>query len=184
MAALRYAPAMGRLASLHSSQHYFAHIRGLATLKPLPSLFAPLDTFPERHIGPDDAEASKMLSHLGYDSMHAFIADTVPPKIRVSTTLIDNTSIPSLSESQLHDRAKELAGKNKSFKSYIGMGYHCAVVPSVILRNACHKSCASCMSILIFSRSWKIRLGIPLIPLINPKLRKVKTSFIYFWKKA
>jgi len=169
MAALRYAPALGRLAS---SQFYFAHIRGLASLKPPPSLFAPLDTFPERHIGPDDAEASKMLSQLGYDSMHTFVADTVPPKIRVSTTLIDNTSIPSFSESQLHDRAKKLAGENKPFKSYIGMGYHCAVVPSVILRNV--KSCASfCVSILIISRSWKIRLGIPLILLINPKLRKV-----------
>ncbi|KAF8807832.1 glycine dehydrogenase [Phlegmacium glaucopus] len=129
MAPLRY------LARLASSQFYFAHRRGLASLKPPSSLFAPLDTFPERHIGPDDAEASMMLSRLGYDSMHAFIADTVPPKIRVSTTLIDNTSIPSFSESQLHDRAKQLAGENKPFKSYIGMGYHCAVVPSVILRN-------------------------------------------------
>ena len=137
---------LGRLASSQRSPFYFARIRGLASLKPAPSLFAPLDTFPERHIGPDDEEASKMLSHLGYDSMYAFVADTVPPKIRVSTTLVDNISIPSLSESQLHDRARKLAGENKTFKSYIGMGYHCAVVPSVILRNVCYKSCVSCMS--------------------------------------
>ena len=134
MAVLRH---LGRFTSSLASQVYFAQIRGLASLKPAASLFAPLDTFPERHIGPDDGEASKMLSHLGYDSMHSFVADTVPPKIRVSTTLIDNISIPSLSESQLHDRARQLAGENKSFKSYIGMGYHCAVVPSVILRNVC-----------------------------------------------
>ena len=176
--ALRY--ALGRLAASHSSQLYLAQIRGLASLKPAPSLFAPLDTFPERHIGPDDDEASKMLSHLGYDSMHAFIADTVPPKIRVSTTLVDNISIPSLSESQLHDRAKKLAGENKAFKSYIGMGYHCAVVPSVILRNVCYKSYAFFV-ILIISRSWKIQLGILLIPLINPKLRKVGILVLFFF---
>ena len=170
MVALRYILARRRLA-------YFAQIRGLASLKPAPSLFAPLDTFPERHIGPDDDEAAKMLSRLGYNSMHSFVADTVPPQIRESTTLIDNTSIPPLSESELHDRAKQLAGENKAFKSYIGMGYHCAVVPSVILRNVCCKS-AFCMSILIVSRSWKIPLGIPLTPLINPKLPKVDIIII------
>jgi glycine dehydrogenase len=76
-----------------------------------------------------------MLSKLGYDSMDAFITDTVPQKIRVSSTSVDNNSIPVFSESQLHARAKALGGQNVSFKSYIGMGYHCAVVPPVILRN-------------------------------------------------
>ena len=172
MAVLRY---LGR-SSLLRPQFYHAQKRGLASLKPAPSLFAPLDTFPERHIGPDDEEASKMLSHLGYDSMYAFVADTVPPKIRVSTTLVDNISIPSLSESQLHDRARQLAGENKSFKSYIGMGYHCAVVPSVILRNVCYKSCASLYVVFIVPRSWKIRLGILPILLTSLKLRKVVAS--------
>lgn len=184
MAASRYAPVLGRLASSHFSRFYFAQIRGLASLKPAPSLFAPLDTFPERHIGPDDDEAFKMLSHLGYDSMHAFIADTVPPKIRVSTTLVDNISIPSLSESQLHDRAKKLAGENKAFKSYIGMGYHCAVVPSVILRNVGYMSYAFHMLVTIISRSWKTRLGILLIPLISPKLRKVDVLKNFAEQKA
>ncbi|KAJ7070878.1 glycine cleavage system P-protein-domain-containing protein [Mycena amicta] len=97
------------------------------------SIFAPLDTFSPRHIGPDDREATKMLSALGFDSMDSFIDSAVPPKIRVSTAAVD--SIPTLSESELHARAKELAGQNKPFKSYIGMGYHSAVVPPVILRN-------------------------------------------------
>ncbi|KAK0481698.1 glycine cleavage system P-protein-domain-containing protein [Armillaria novae-zelandiae] len=94
-----------------------------------------LDTFQERHIGPNEHEVSQMLSQVGYDSMDAFIADTVPPKIRVSTADISNESIPSFSESELHARAKALGGQNVAFKSYIGMGYHCAVVPPVILRN-------------------------------------------------
>ncbi len=106
----------------------------LATARKL-SLLAPLDTFQERHIGPNEHEVSQMLSQVGYDSMDAFIADTVPPKIRVPTANISNETIPSFSESELHARAKALGGQNVAFKSYIGMGYHCAVVPPVILRN-------------------------------------------------
>ncbi|KAF7347687.1 Glycine cleavage system P protein [Mycena venus] len=65
--------------------------------------------------------------------MDKFVGEAVPPKIRVSTAAVD--SISALSESELHAKAKEFAGQNKPFKSYIGMGYHCAVVPPVILRN-------------------------------------------------
>lgn len=137
MAVSPIAPGLRRLASPQLSRSLLIRVRGLASLKPPTSLFAPLDSFQERHIGPDDPEASKMLSKLGYESMDAFVADTVPPKIRVSKQAVDNRSIPSFSESQLHARAKELAGQNKPFKSYIGMGYHCAVVPPVILRNVC-----------------------------------------------
>ncbi|EGO31043.1 hypothetical protein SERLADRAFT_444616 [Serpula lacrymans var. lacrymans S7.9] len=99
------------------------------------TLFAPLDTFSDRHIGPDDDEAASMLSKLGYASMDAFLADTVPHKIRVAESSISDASIPAWSESELHARAKELGRLNKPLKSYIGMGYHNAVVPPVILRN-------------------------------------------------
>ncbi|KAG5220685.1 glycine decarboxylase [Salix suchowensis] len=106
----------------------------LCVAEAISSLFAPLDTFPDRHIGPDDHETSQMLSALGYDSFDAFIADTVPQQIRVENT-VTNGTIPPLSESELHRRAKALGGQNDKFKSYIGMGYHNAVVPPVILRN-------------------------------------------------
>jgi glycine dehydrogenase len=76
-----------------------------------------------------------MLAQLGYKSMDAFVADAVPSDIRVSESDISNDTIPALSESELHARAKQLASENKPFKSYIGMGYHNAVVPPVILRN-------------------------------------------------
>ncbi|RDX51060.1 glycine dehydrogenase [Lentinus brumalis] len=109
--------------------------RGLATAKAPSSLFAPLDTFGDRHIGPDDREVGYMLSKLGYDSMDAFVSDTVPEKIRSATNAVSNETIPALSESELLRRAKELGQANKSVKSYIGMGYHNAVVPPVILRN-------------------------------------------------
>ncbi|KAG6897114.1 hypothetical protein C0992_003968 [Termitomyces sp. T32_za158] len=128
--ALRYA-----LRALPSSFTFAHRSRGLATIHPQTSLFAPIDTFSERHIGPDDNEASFMLSKLGYKSMDAFIEATVPPKIRIQADTLDGTSIPALSETELHARAKELGAQNKPFRSYIGMGYHTAVVPPVILRN-------------------------------------------------
>ncbi|KAI5835985.1 glycine dehydrogenase [Schizophyllum commune Tattone D] len=109
--------------------------RGLASLKQPSSLFAPLDTFTERHVGPDDSETSAMLSKLGYKSMEEFLGDAVPSKIRIASTTVDDSSIPAFSESELLKRARELAEKNKPMKSYVGMGYHNAAVPPVILRN-------------------------------------------------
>ena len=117
-----------------------APARGLATAKAPSSLFASLDTFSNRHIGPEDSEVQHMLKQLGYDSIDAFVADTVPPKIRVASNNISDESIPSLTESGLYNRARELAKANKPVKSYIGMGYHNAVVPPVILRNVCSSS--------------------------------------------
>lgn len=106
--------------------------RSLATAKPPRSLSESLDTFPNRHIGPEDQDVAHMLARLGYDTLDAFVADAVPPKIRI---LADEVNIAALSESQLLNRARELAEKNTPVKSYIGMGYHNAVVPPVILRN-------------------------------------------------
>ncbi|KAH9944226.1 glycine dehydrogenase [Epithele typhae] len=127
-------PPLRRRSTPHPPPGY-SQTRALATAKAPSSLFSPLDTFPDRHIGPDDKEMAGMLSKLGYDSMDAFVADAVPDKIRSSTTAVSDESIPALSESELFRRAKELGRANKPFKSYIGMGYHNAVVPPVVLRN-------------------------------------------------
>ena len=99
------------------------------------SLFAPLDTFVQKHVGPDAGEQQKMLQTIGYESLDAFVDASVPPSIRLPASTVDDAVIPSLGESELLKRARTLAQANKPFKSYIGMGYHNAVVPPVILRN-------------------------------------------------
>ncbi|KAH9836939.1 glycine cleavage system P-protein-domain-containing protein, partial [Rhodofomes roseus] len=109
--------------------------RCFATATSPSSLLSALDTFQDRHVGPDGSEVKHMLSALGYESMDAFVDATVPSKIRVASSSVSNDSIAALSESELYKRARELAKANKPFKSYIGMGYHNAVVPPVILRN-------------------------------------------------
>ncbi|CAE6445087.1 unnamed protein product [Rhizoctonia solani] len=97
--------------------------------------FPPLDTYPARHIGPNPAEAKQMLAALGYDSMDAFVRDTVPDSIRIDAQAVSEHSIPALSESEMLRRAEEVANMNEKKRSFIGMGYWNAVVPQVILRN-------------------------------------------------
>jgi hypothetical protein len=117
----------------HSTFKNVVRVRGFATTSN--DIFAPLDTFQRRHVGPDGHEVTKMLDALGYKSMEEFIADAVPPKIRIASDTVDNASIPAYSESELLKRARNLADANKPIRSYIGMGYWNAVVPPVILRN-------------------------------------------------
>jgi glycine dehydrogenase len=129
-----------RIGSRSTSRHVERRVltaprRELATAKLPASLFSALDTFTDRHIGPDNAEAAYMLSKLGYSSMDAFVDEAVPPKIRIPVDAICDKAIGPLSEAELLRRAKLLGAENKPFKSYIGMGYHNAVVPPVILRN-------------------------------------------------
>ena len=133
MAALRVVPRSTRKCMDH--RVLTTQRKGLATAKPPSSLFAALDTFSDRHIGPDNAEATYMLSKLGYSSMDAFVNEAVPSKIRIPPDAISDKEIGPLSEAEFLRRAKRLGAENKPFKSYIGMGYHNAVVPPVILRN-------------------------------------------------
>src|SRR5260370_40787369 len=80
--------------------------KGLATAKPPASLFTALDTFSDRHIGPDNAEAAYMLSKLGYSSMDAFVDEVVPSKIRIPNDAVSDNVIGPLSEAELLRRRK------------------------------------------------------------------------------
>jgi glycine dehydrogenase len=132
---------LGRFRAAQHPRWYIPSAKGFSSLRKPASLFDPLDAFTMRHIGSDDAEASRMLKAIGYNTMDDFINATIPSKIRIPSNAISDDNIKPLSESQLHAQAKVLGGKNKVFKSFIGMGYHSAVVPPVILRNVCLISC-------------------------------------------
>ncbi|KAM0753184.1 glycine dehydrogenase [Meredithblackwellia eburnea MCA 4105] len=146
------APARVLIASASSatapnSPRSITSVRSLATATalspqgqrvPASSVFAPLDTFTRRHVGPQPASVQKMLDQLGFDSFDAFIDQCVPPSIRIANDKISEdgpNAIAPLSEQELLRRATELGAQNKVFRSFIGMGYHQAVTPSVILRN-------------------------------------------------
>lgn len=100
---------------------------------PSSSIFRPLDTFTPRHIGPREDDASSMLKYLGYESMDAFVSETVPADIRIKE--LTDGDVKPFSELELLRRAERLAEQNRAMKSYIGMGYHNSIVPPVIQRN-------------------------------------------------
>jgi glycine cleavage system P protein (glycine dehydrogenase) len=97
-----------------------------------PDPFSPTDTFVRRHVGPGAAEEKAMLASLGYATLDALIADTVPESIRTKREL----SMPSSrGESEFLAELRALASKNQVFRSFLGMGYHGTLTPGVILRN-------------------------------------------------
>ena len=89
-------------------------------------------TFQDRHIGPRKDETNEMLSALGVNSIDTLIEETVPNKIRLEKELNLEEGI---SEFEYSKHIKEIANKNKLFKSYIGLGYHGCITPAVIQRN-------------------------------------------------
>lgn len=101
------------------------------------SVFAPLDEFAPRHLGPRTSDADKMLASLGYQDFDAFIKDAVPNSLLFSPTEQAewDAKIQPISETELLARGTELGKQNKVLKSLIGMGYSNTLVPTVILRN-------------------------------------------------
>jgi glycine dehydrogenase len=93
---------------------------------------APLDTFPRRHIGPDEEESAAMLRELGLGSMAELVDRAVPASIRVRKPL----ELPEpKGERQAIEELKEIAGRNAVLGSHIGAGYYGCVTPPVIQRN-------------------------------------------------
>ncbi len=90
------------------------------------------DNFASRHIGPGKEELNLMLAKIGVKSLDELIDKTVPSSIRLKKSL----NIPEgISESEFLVNIKEIAQKNKIYKTYIGFGYYNTITPSVILRN-------------------------------------------------
>ncbi|CAL2091216.1 glycine decarboxylase [Tenacibaculum sp. 190524A02b] len=90
------------------------------------------NSFQLRHIGPRVKDHENMLKTIGVDSLDQLINETIPDDIRLNGEL---DLEPAMSEYEYLNHINELASKNKVFKSYIGLGYHEAIIPSVIQRN-------------------------------------------------
>ncbi|OIR12830.1 glycine dehydrogenase (decarboxylating) [mine drainage metagenome] len=88
--------------------------------------------FQRRHNGPNEADTASMLATIGVKSMEELIGKTVPASIRLQKEL---NLPPAISEFEYLQELKQVAAKNKLFKTYIGQGYYDTITPSVILRN-------------------------------------------------
>jgi glycine dehydrogenase len=89
------------------------------------------DYFPSRHIGPSAADTTSMLATVGAVSLDALIDEALPASIRMRQPL---DLPPAESEHEYLRRLTDIARKNKTFRSYIGLGYSDTITPSVILR--------------------------------------------------
>jgi len=90
------------------------------------------DSFQLRHIGPSPKDRDTILKTIGLDSLDQLIYETIPDDIRLKNDL----DLPqALSEYEYLNHIQDLSAKNSVFKTYIGLGYNEAIVPSVIQRN-------------------------------------------------
>ena len=91
------------------------------------------DRFASRHIGPSPAERDAMLQAIGAPSLDALIDEVVPASIRLDKPL--DLPFPSAqTEQEFLRQLGDVASRNRTFRSYIGLGYHDTFTPSVIRR--------------------------------------------------
>ncbi|MBY0385746.1 aminomethyl-transferring glycine dehydrogenase subunit GcvPA, partial [bacterium] len=91
-----------------------------------------MSPFVSRHIGPNNTEIQSMLQTVGVSTLEQLMQKTVPANIYHSSGL----DLPQgLTETQVLEKARSLALKNKNFKNFIGLGYYGTYTPTVILRN-------------------------------------------------
>ena len=91
-----------------------------------------MDLFSNRHIGPRQQDVKPMLEKIGAASMDELIERCIPHSIRMSEPL----DLPDgVSEFEYFNELRILAGRNKLYRSYIGLGYYNTIFPAVIQRN-------------------------------------------------
>ncbi|BBM00367.1 aminomethyl-transferring glycine dehydrogenase [Microbulbifer sp. GL-2] len=90
------------------------------------------DAFIHRHIGPDAKQVEAMLETLGVASLEELIEKTVPEAIRKTDEL---DLADAINEVEAIAELKDIAARNKVYRTFIGMGYHDTITPNVILRN-------------------------------------------------
>ncbi|MCD2194858.1 aminomethyl-transferring glycine dehydrogenase [Actinomycetospora endophytica] len=100
--------------------------------------------FTERHIGPDAAQLSRMLSEIGVGSLEELADRAMPTSIRSDPAdwdaerdrdSVDSAPPPAATEEQVLAEMRELAASNTVLTPMLGLGYHGTVTPPVIRRN-------------------------------------------------
>ncbi|HET6681610.1 MAG TPA: aminomethyl-transferring glycine dehydrogenase [Gemmatimonadaceae bacterium] len=97
-----------------------------------PSATIEIDPFTGRHVGPTADDVAAMLTALGYESLDDFIDATVPEGIRYRKPLEIGEA---RTDTDVLREIRAMAGKNRVFRSYLGLGYYDTITPPVIQRN-------------------------------------------------
>ena len=91
------------------------------------------DSFVDRHTGLNNkSDLQEMLATIGVGSVEELLQQVIPQSIRLKRDL----DLPAaMSEYEYSQHIAELAAKNRTMRSFIGMGYYPNVVPAVVSRN-------------------------------------------------
>ena len=91
------------------------------------------DKFVNRHVGVNDpADLDAMLGVIGVGSVEELISQVIPQSIRLKQPL----RLPeAMTEWEYAAHIETLAAKNRTLRSFIGMGYYPTAVPAVVSRN-------------------------------------------------
>jgi len=92
------------------------------------------DKFSERHIGVGRGEDLRaMLATIGVKSVDELIGQVIPQSIRLKTPL--DLPAEGMSEYEFAAHIRALADRNRTLRSFIGMGYYPTAVPAAVVRN-------------------------------------------------
>ena len=106
------------------------------------TVFAPLDSFTRRHVGPDESDIKTMLKTLGYENLNAFADDCVPASIRIDSKDISTANgMMPFSETEMLRRATEISEDNEVFRSFIGQGKFTPIISHVRVNYRPSKFC-------------------------------------------
>ena len=92
------------------------------------------DKFSERHIGVSNpAELQAMLDVIGVKTVEELISQVIPQSIRLKKP----QALPEkgMSEYEFAAHIRQIASRNRIFRSFIGMGYYPCAVPAAVARN-------------------------------------------------
>ena len=89
--------------------------------------------FSQRHIGPRPQDEKQMLTDLGFSNLEEMASKVIPKNIRSQHQFARLG--PGLSEHETLTLLKKMMSRNQIFKSFIGLGYHDCITPTVIQRN-------------------------------------------------
>ncbi len=95
-------------------------------------LFAPLDDFVNRHLGPTEEQAYEMLGTLGFETLDELVQAVIPASILSAQPLaLDGIK----GEHETLQELRALSKRNQVCRSFIGMGYYNTLIPAVVRRN-------------------------------------------------
>lgn len=91
-----------------------------------------MSPFVGRHNGPDAAQRDAMLSDLGVSSLEELVRSVVPSELLSESK---SQFPPALTEAECLSELRRMAGRNKTWRSFLGMGYQASIMPTVVARN-------------------------------------------------